>query len=166
MMVNITFRNRSLFYITVFCAMILTILPLPQWAAWCRPQWVFLTLAFWFIFSPQQAGPGTAFVSGVLVDLLLGTTLGQHALVFVVFCYVLARYSRALQVVPLWQQIVGVSVLSLMNLLLQWAVMRLGGVVIMHWQFWLPVLSNMVIWPWLSLLLKECQPKAALDVVS
>jgi len=65
--------------ISLLMSLVLTILPLPAWASWWRPQWVFLVLIFWMLTLPYRVGLGVAWIMGLIVDLLLGTTLGLHA---------------------------------------------------------------------------------------
>ena len=71
--------------LSFFVALILTIIPLPDWMASFRPEWVALTLIYWSMALPQRVGVGIGWGLGLALDVLKGALLGQHALA--VFCY-------------------------------------------------------------------------------
>ena len=99
-------EKNSVFLISVsfLVGIFLTIMPLPQWAIWLRPQWMFAILLFWVIRSPMQCGIGVGFFVGLLVDLVTGTPIGEHALVFVVLTYIVLKLHRAIVHFPIVQQ--------------------------------------------------------------
>ena len=63
-----------------FVALVLAVLPLPDWLQWGRPEWTALALIYWVIALPHRVGLVTALLLGVAVDALEGATLGQNAL--------------------------------------------------------------------------------------
>src|SRR5262245_10311688 len=99
--------------------MILEVLPLPHWAIWIRPNWVFLILLFWVLSQPQYVGLFVAFVVGILMDLLTGTLLGQHAFVFCFVVYLAMIFQPRLKSFPLGQQFGIIFMLNLLQLALQ-----------------------------------------------
>ena len=66
--------------LTFVIALLLTVIPLPDWARYLRPDWVGLVLIYWCMALPERVGVTTGWFMGLLVDLLTGTVLGQHAL--------------------------------------------------------------------------------------
>lgn len=151
-------REISWISVSVFVAMILTILPMPGWAQLIMPMWVFVVLLFWLLYLPDRIGPVWVFVIGLYMDLLTGSVLGQHAFIYVVFAYMTQRLLRLIRAMPLWQQMLGVGGYSI------------GAVIIaalfgywhhqISWQavaFW-PVLTNMLLWPLLYFLCRDSQP--------
>src|SRR3990167_4514568 len=98
--------------LSLLIAMLLTVLPLPTWANWARPQWVFLVLLFWVMVRPSRVGVGSAFT----VDLLMGTFLGQHALAYSIVSYILIKFHPQLRAFPMWQQILMLGGVVLLNL--------------------------------------------------
>ncbi len=134
---------------------ILTVLPLPSWIVWARPQWVFLILIFWTTMTPNKMSVGTAWLIGLFMDLLTGTLLGQHAFVYAFVAYFLIRFHPQMKNFPLSQQSLMIFVLVMLNLALQYWINGIAGTPVQHWVYWLPSISSVIIWPWLCLLLRE-----------
>ncbi|MDR1275555.1 MAG: rod shape-determining protein MreD [Candidatus Accumulibacter sp.] len=68
------------------------------------PDWVALVLVFWSIREPQYVGMGSAFVSGLVMDVADASLMGQHALAYVVVCYASVTLSKRVLRFPLkWQ---------------------------------------------------------------
>ena len=141
--------------LTFMSAMLLMIVPLPNWAIWARPEWVFLVLMFWIMEYPEQVGVGVAWAVGLLMDLLTGTILGLHAFVFTLITYLVIKFHPQLRNFPLWQQSLMIFVLAMLNLALQYWILGLIGTSPGTWAYWLPALTSINIWPWESMLLRE-----------
>jgi rod shape-determining protein MreD len=71
-------------HISLIVALILMILPLPDWAQMYRPNWMALVLIYWSMALPRRVGLWFAFFSGIVLDTSLGTLLGQHTLALVI----------------------------------------------------------------------------------
>src|SRR5471030_300849 len=90
--------------ITFLGAFVLTLLPMPDWTVWLRPAWVLLVLIYWTMEVPYRVNIGIAWFIGILLDVLNGTLLGEHALALTVVCYIVARMHSRLLMFPLLQQ--------------------------------------------------------------
>lgn len=134
---------------------ILTIVPLPNWALWARPQWVFLILLFWVLAKPQMVGVFAAFFVGLFMDLLTGTLLGQHAFAFTAVIYLVIAFHPQLKLFPLWQQLGTIFVLTVLQLALQCWILGIVGELPKTWGYWLSGVTSMLIWPWFYFLLKD-----------
>ncbi|MCU7891916.1 MAG: rod shape-determining protein MreD, partial [Candidatus Thiodiazotropha sp. (ex Ustalcina ferruginea)] len=88
-------------YLTLLVGFILTIMPLPEWAAAYRPQWVALILIYWCMAIPERIGVGIGWTTGLLLDVLTGTLLGQHALGLSVIAYIMLKLHLRVRVMPL-----------------------------------------------------------------
>lgn len=159
MIVNRHLKENIFICVTFLMALVFTVLPQPAWMANARPQWVFVVLLFWLIQAPRKIGPTIAWLIGLYVDLLVGDVLGEHALLFVIVTYFVQRFLRMVQAMPLWQHVLAVGFLGLINVAFGFMFMRLGGVAIFSWQVLLPAVANMVVWPWLYLLCRDVRPK-------
>ena len=73
-------HGGTLILLTFAAAMLLTIIPLSDGFRALRPDWVALTLIFWCLALPDRVSVGSGFIAGLLLDVLTGTLLGQHAL--------------------------------------------------------------------------------------
>lgn len=90
------------------------------------PDWTALVLTFWGIREPQKVGMGAAFILGLMMDVVDGSLIGQHALAYVMLVYLanslsrrilwFAPYKQALQVFPLL--LMAQAVMLLLRLLL------------------------------------------------
>jgi rod shape-determining protein MreD len=136
-------------------AMVLTILPMPHWAAELRPQWAVLTLVYWSLVQPQHFGVFWAFGTGVLLDVVSGTVLGQNALSLSVVAYLVVELHQRIRIFPLWQQAVSVWVLLLVERLLTVWILGATGVPTPTLWYWVPTFFGMLLWPWLSLVLRD-----------
>ncbi len=133
----------------------LTILPLPEWARPLRPDWVALVLLYWSMALPQRVGVGIGWSVGLLVDVLTGTLLGQHALGLAVVAYLSLKLHQRIRVYPLWQQSLTVLFLLLLNQLLVMWVNGITGRPPRSWIYWAPSLVGMLLWPWLFVVLRD-----------
>ena len=60
-------------------AFVLEIMPWPNDFQGYRPTWVVLVLLYWALALPDKVSVGTAFVVGIIWDLVVGSILGIHA---------------------------------------------------------------------------------------
>lgn len=146
----------SLMILLTFCvALILTILPLPEWAGPYRPQWVTLVLIYWTMALPHRVGVGIGFTAGILLDVLTGTLLGQHALGLSVVAFATLKLHQRVRVFPLWQQSLVVLVLLVVDHLLALWVMgainqRPPGLI-----YWAVPPIGALLWPWVFVVLRD-----------
>ncbi len=150
-------KDYVVIVITILIAMILAILPLPHWALWARPDWILITLLFWIMVIPQRVNIGIVWCVGLFSDLLTGTLLGQHALVYSLIAYLVIRFIPQLRNFPLWQQTLLIATLVMLSLALQLWIRSLAGSSPGSWAYWLSAFTSAIIWPWIYLLLRECR---------
>ena len=143
--------------ISLLVAMILMIMPLPEWAIWWRPQWVLMVLIFWILATPNLVGLFSAFFVGLFVDLLTASSFGEHALIYTVVCYFVAKYATRIQVYMLFQKTLVVFLLIFLAQLMEYWLQGLFGLHVSDWGYWLSSISSAVLWPWVYLLLKDTQ---------
>jgi len=141
--------------LSLFVALILTIIPLPQWMAAFRPEWVTLTLIYWSMALPHRIGIFTAFGLGLMLDVLKGALLGQHALALVVVTYLTLKVYQQIRIFPMWQQALSImGLLILYQVLVVW-VNGITGIKSGEWNEWLSTLSSTLLWPWVYLILRD-----------
>ena len=98
-------RKRNLvIWISLLVALVLQIVPLPTQVDVYRPDWVLVVLAYWSMALPHRVNVGVAFLTGVAMDVLVGTTLGIHSLGLSICVYVLAANYQRLRNYSVWQQ--------------------------------------------------------------
>ncbi|MGI9238068.1 MAG: rod shape-determining protein MreD [Woeseiaceae bacterium] len=148
------FDSRRLpIIITLVVGLMLTIMPLPAWIAPFRPDWLTLVAIFWAMQLPRTWSVGNAWIIGIILDVSYGTLLGQHALALCVIVFITVRFHLLMRVFPLSQLTATVfALLALYQFLLFW-VNGVAGVSSVSINYWAPVVSGTVIWPFLYMFL-------------
>lgn len=150
---NSSRESRTLVVLTVIAAIMLSLLPLPDMIGPFKPYWVALVVIYWALETHDMIGLGGAFLAGLLLDVLSGSLMGMHALSLVIMVFLVQRFRPRLRFFPPWQQ--ALSVLALLvndRIILIWVTVLLGEP-LPTWQYWLPPIVALAIWPWLFLLL-------------
>ncbi len=147
-------QGRWVIALSLLLAILLSIIPVPAWAQWGRPEWVAMVLIYWVIALPERVGVGVAWCTGLLLDIVEGTPLGQNALALAVMAYLaLILYQRLRMYVPLQQAMVVFVLVGLNQLLCHW-VQTLSGTPSPNLLFLLPAMVSALLWPAVSLLLQ------------
>lgn len=136
-------------------ALVLTIVPLPEWAEPFRPEWVTLILIYWCIAIPGRVGVGVGWFSGLLLDVLKGTLLGQYALSLAVVAFVSLKIYRRVRNFPVGQQALMVLILLLLQQTLTLWVRSIIGESPETWMYWMPAFTGMLLWPWVFFILRD-----------
>ncbi len=111
--------------LTLLLAFFLNLLPTSFWP-WF-PDWVALVVVFWSIRSPLVVGTGSAFLLGILMDVVDGSLMGQHALAYVLMSYASRVFAHRILWLPLKQQLFSIFPIILMGAGLQVLVRWFGG---------------------------------------
>ena len=148
------FDGISVIVLTFVVASVLSLVVLPNYIEFLRPEWVALLVVYWVIAIPHRIGVLIAWCVGICQDILLGAVLGQHALALAVVAYITFILHMRIRVFPLWQQCM--SVLLIVGVYLLVVLMVERTVMASHWTiwYWLPALSSAVVWPWVMLPLR------------
>ncbi|HIG62383.1 MAG TPA: rod shape-determining protein MreD [Gammaproteobacteria bacterium] len=140
---------------SLFMALILTILPLPEGVpmemGYLRPDWLALVIVYWTLALPDRVGLLTAFFVGLLADVISGSLLGLHAMGLVmVASFALAAYQR-IRMLAVWQQATIVFlILTLLQIVSVLITVQLSGRAFSWLTFLIPLVSALV-WPWIFL---------------
>ena len=143
---------------TLAVGMVLVILAMPRIMplelGFFRPDWVLMILIYWALALPHRAGLITAWVTGLVVDLLYGNLLGQQALVSVAIIYIVLNLYLRLRMYSIWQQSMVLFMLLGLSQLINFWIENLAGQ--SDWHAWrlLPALSGAFLWPLVFLLLR------------
>lgn len=151
---------------TLLVAMVLSMMPLPESVppelGYLRPEWVLMVLVYWTISLPHRVGIFTAWLAGMMMDILLGSLLGQHALSFAIVAYVSATLYQRMRMYGVWQQAVVVFAFLALNQLINFWVENITGSA--EWSVWnlAPALSGALLWPWTYMALRYIRRKLRL----
>lgn len=148
-------RGGWIIVLSFVAAMLLSILPLPQVVDPFRPEWTALVLIYWCLALPERVGVGGAWLVGLLMDVLKGGLLGEHALGLTVVAFLALKLHQRIRVYPMWQQALSVlMLLALYQLVTLW----INGIIgrpARTWLYWAPSLTGTMLWPALFLLLRD-----------
>jgi rod shape-determining protein MreD len=146
-------RTGWILPVSVFLALLLGLLPLPEALQPLRPYWLALVVAYWVIEAPESAGLGFAFGVGIAADLMFGSLLGEQALRLVILAFILQRFRARLRFFPLSQQALAIGGLLLNDRIVVTAVHMALGEPRVGWQYWWAPLLGMLLWAPLFVLL-------------
>lgn len=145
---------------TLLVGLMLTILPLPEGIEQFRPDWLALLVIFWAMQLPRTWSIGTAWIIGIILDVSYGTLLGQHALALCVIAFITVRFHLLMRVFPLSQLSATVfALLALYQFLLFW-INGVAGVTAQAMDYWAPVITGTIVWPFLYMFLSGVRDRA------
>lgn len=130
------------------------IVPLPIDWQWYRPEFVTLVLIFWVFVLPQSVGVITGWCLGLIMDMLGGVLLGQHALALSIVAYFAYVLRNRLRIFPFWQQLIMVFGLVGLGELILLAVQWLIGQPPSTPLYWVSTVSSVLCWPLIYRLLR------------
>lgn len=136
-------QGGSVIVITIIIAMILMLVPLPDNLRFARPEWVLMTLIYWAMALPQRVGVGYAWCIGLLIDVLLGGSLGVEAFSYAFVIYLILRFHLQLRQYPMWQQ--ALSIMTFVLLVNIPSVLMTANFA--SWYVWLPAVTTTILWP-------------------
>lgn len=143
----IDYRPWGFYAITLAVALVLQIFELPYGLAVLRPFWVPLVLVYWAMVIPEPSGLIPAFIAGLLLDVLLGSVLGQHALGLTLMVFVTLLLRGWFTLFPVWQEAAALMLVwGLYAFLMFW----IDGATAHRadpWLNWTPVLTTSLVWP-------------------
>lgn len=160
-------RSNPIFQLAVLMAIwvvafVLEIMPWPTGFQGFRPMWAVLVVMYWTLALPNKINVGTAFVTGIVWDLVLGSVLGIHALVLSIAIYFVAKYHLILRNLSLWLQSILVMlycvVIRFAIFFVEWV---LHGVQFNSQEILGAVFSG-VLWPWVFLLMRQIRRQLGL----
>lgn len=153
-------RQNAIFQLLILIfifavAFVLEIMPWPLGFQGLRPAWVALVLIYWALALPDKISVGTAFLAGIVWDVILGSILGIHALVLSVAIYFVAKYHLILRNLSLWLQ----SILVMLYIaLIRFAIFFIEFILHsaeFNAQEILGAAISGVLWPWVFLLMRH-----------
>ncbi len=140
---------------TILLALMLQMWPLPDWLGFMRVEWMTLVLMYWALAIPEQVGVTAAWFMGLLLDVALGSILGQHAVGMVIIVYIIQLEYQRLRVFSLAQQAFVIFILLLIKqILVLWVTGMVSQAPPLSTYF-LPSLVGAILWPWIFLVLRD-----------
>lgn len=151
---NLIFKLLVLAFIFII-AFVLEIMPWPTGFQGLRPAWIALLLIYWSLALPDKISVGTAFLAGIVWDLILGSILGIHALVLSIAIYFVAKHHLILRNLSLWlQSLLVMAYVVIIRFFIFLVELVLHGATFNSQELLGAVISG-VLWPWIFLLMRQ-----------
>ncbi|MCO7224060.1 rod shape-determining protein MreD [Pleionea sp. CnH1-48] len=148
-------NNYYMVWMSFAVAMILNLLPLPKALELFWPDWVAMALIYWIVAIPHRVGILTAWLIGLFIDALEGSVLGLHALSFSIMAYFSLLLYQRIRLFPRVKQALVVALLIGVQMLLTLWLKNLTQPIERTMSYWLPLMSNAILWPWVFILLRD-----------
>ena len=149
---------------SVFAALMLSILDMPNWSMMGRPEWVILVLIYWVLAMPERCGVLTGGFVGLVQDILSGSPVGQHALAYGFVLSVVVIMHKRLRMYDVWHQAGIVFLLICFQyLVMYWVDVVVGYPTAGLWLVF-PALISALIWPWLMVVLRGLRRRFGLMI--
>lgn len=151
--------GRSLIALTLLLALVLAIMPMPPILEVYRPDWILIVLFYWCIAMPHKINVGTGWVCGFVLDILLGSILGTHALILALVAYIGVANYLTIRNLSVWQQALIVGLVSAFYHLADYWIQHFLTTAYFLPELMWPILVNIFVWPWAFSLLRKYRRK-------
>lgn len=141
------FKWWIIFILGFYLCCVLMVLPLPVHFQWYRPQWLLLFIIFCQLEQPTSFNPFYAWCGGLIQDSLLGTPLGQYALIFALISYLTALMRSRFVRKPLWMQWGKIFLLVALSQILMLWFHALEGQNPHSLEYWMGSVISCLAWP-------------------
>lgn len=138
--------NLLSIYLSLLIALLCQLFPWVGQGVILRPDFMLVVTLYWLLRAPHLCNVGTAWFSGLLVDLATGSLLGQHALSFCFMAYVALSYQRRLVLFNKSQLLAYVFILLLIERVLILLLKLFTGNESPGFFYLLPIISGLLLW--------------------
>ena len=143
--------------VTLLISIILTISTFSLGAY--SPEWTQLFLIYWILALPMSIGLLTSWLVGLLMDVVLGSTLGINALMYTVTSYLIFKIHHIIRYITILQQSIIISIILLIKVtFILWidALLNLDNYsLLLYWT----CLTSSIFWPFIFYLLRMIRRK-------
>ena len=148
-------RPGSLIILLSFVlGLMLSVYPLPENLQWWRPEFLLLVLIYWVVALPQRVGMATAWVLGLLLDVLEGSLLGLNALSMTFVVYIMLLMYQRIRMFSMFQQVFFIFILVALNQMISHWIKGVLGVSSQSLMFLVPAAISALLWPLVFILLR------------
>lgn len=150
------------FIATIGVAMVLRVMSIDPGMAAFNPDWIALAVIYWCIALPERFGVFSAWMVGLLTDVLTGRLLGQYALIYALLAYFSIKEHRRLRQFAMIQQCSFVLFLLLVSQSIIFGTESIKAGNRMDVSFWYPVFTGALAWPAVFWLLRRIRVVAGI----
>src|ERR1700744_3680423 len=142
-----TTHPRLLILSTSLVGLVLTLLPLPHWAAVVRPTFLVLVVIYWSTMLPRAGGMTLGFAAGLALDAFQGSVPGEHALALSLVTSLAIRLHLLVRAKPLFEQSLFVFAALMAYEFLLWVIDGWSGHALSTPLRWIPTVTGGLLWP-------------------
>ena len=138
-------NNFIIITLSLLLSIVLTITTFPL--GYFAPDWIHLFLIYWILATPGSIGLFVAWMIGIIVDVVLGSTLGVNALLYSLIAYLIFKSYMAIRYLTILQQ--GILILLILIIkctLILWIDDMMGTSNYTVSLYWTPLVSALA-WP-------------------
>ena len=152
-------RSYFIVYSSFFIALVFSTFPLPIFLNILRPELVLMVLFYWTLALPDKIGSFHALFVGLILDLLLGSTIGLHALLLPFFSYFVAINYQKIRCFSLAKMTILVGFTVFINKLALYLIASTQHDIVLHLYYFFGVIVSMILWPWFFILMRVIREK-------
>ncbi|PLK58847.1 rod shape-determining protein MreD [Candidatus Palibaumannia cicadellinicola] len=142
-------------WVSFIIAIILQMMPCPPPMNIFWPSWLNLLFIYWVMVLPHRVNIKTGFLLGLIIDLIMGSMLGVHALALSMIAYLAVLKFRFFRNIALCQQAIIIIFLSLFYKYMIYIIyLCFMNVFFSSEIFWSSMVDG-IVWPWLFLLMRK-----------
>jgi rod shape-determining protein MreD len=140
---------------SLLLAAVLSLVMLPDWIAFARPALVLMVVCHWTLMLGNRFGLLASWLIGLVLDVLNGSALGQHALALVLCAFIVIKLNEFIRSYRAWQQaLLFFPIFMAYEFILFWMDGLTQRTAEPLWR-WAPVVTSTLLWPPVSLLLRR-----------
>ena len=140
-------RNLLFIWSVILLSMVLTIIPLPDGINSFRLPWLMMAVIYFSIFNVSLIGIISAWLSGLILDLLTGGLMGENAMILSIISYLSYRFRFQIRVYPIWQIMAVVLILLSFGELLSIWIQGVSGNMNFTITAWINIAIAVILWP-------------------
>jgi rod shape-determining protein MreD len=139
-------------FFSVLVALIVQVVPLPDWLSVVRPSFVGLVIIYWGIFAPHAGGIFAPWLAGLALDVFKGDVLAQNALAMALVAYITMTLHQRLRNQTLVQQSLFVFAVLTLNEAVVWGIEGFSGQSVSSAWRWIQPMIGAMLWPFIAML--------------
>jgi rod shape-determining protein MreD len=152
-------RGGWVILVTIALAMLLAVVHLPEgspvWLGTLRPSWMVLVVFYWVMALPHRFGMISAWITGLLVDVLYADPLGVNGFCLAALTYITWSFYERFRMYSVAQQGVVVFLMVLGTEFIRMCAQWLDRDSALSWSIFLPAITSTVAWPLVALVLRR-----------
>jgi rod shape-determining protein MreD len=147
-------------FFSVLVALVVQVMPLPDWLSLVRPSFIGLIILYWSIFAPHAGGIFAPWIAGLALDVFKGDVLGQNALAIALIAYITMTLHQRLRNQTLIQQSLFVCLMLYVSEIVVWGIEGWSGQSVSSPWRWVQPMIGAMLWPFIAMLVGRTHSKS------